>query len=89
VVPARVQVGLGRFAYLRALQDCHSCIIGGKYVSYYLDIKIEPRTATIMEITHPFGVKRLPRARTLSFWIVVTDQFDRRHYRRVRLARLY
>ena len=70
IVPVRAQVGLGSFAYLRALQDCGLCAIGGEYVvPSHLDV-IEPRTTAVMEITHPFEVKVQPRTKMLSFWIV-------------------
>jgi|SRR6516225_9833509 hypothetical protein len=90
VVPVRAQVGLGRFAYLRAMQDCRLCAIGGEHiVPFRIDIKIDPRTTVMIEITHPFEVKSLPRTKMLWFWIVVIDQLGRKHTKRVRLGKLY
>jgi hypothetical protein len=76
----------------RGLEDCFFCDIAGERVSPFSPgVVIEPRTAPLMEVRHPFHVVKLPRPRTkvLSFRFVVTDQFDNRHSKHVRLRRFW
>jgi hypothetical protein len=89
VIIVRVRVGRGAFAYGRALQDCFFVDIGGEpVVPFTPGVKIEPRTTATMRIQHPFKVDVLPRTRTLMFRIVMTDQFNRTHSRRLRSGKL-
>jgi hypothetical protein len=85
VLVVRVEVRQGAFALWRRPQDCNFCDIGGERVGLVSPL-IPPRTATTMQIAHPFLVEALPhpRTRVLSFWIAATDQFDYRHSKRVR-----
>jgi hypothetical protein len=90
VVVVRVQIGRAGFARRRALQDCHWCDIAGERVSTLsAGVLIAPRTTATMQITHPFEVDQLPdeRVRTLSFRVIVTDQLNRCHTRRIKLQR--
>lgn len=86
----RVQVRRRAFVFRRHLEDCYFCLVGGEPITPHLPgAVIPPRMAPLMELQHPFRVANIPRARNkmLSFEIVVTDQFDKRHYKRVRLPR--
>lgn len=90
VVVARVQVRRGAFTFWRHLEDCDFCDVAEERVTPFSPgVVIAPRTAPLMVVKHPFRVATLPPPRTkmLSFQIVVTDQFDGRHRKRVRLRK--
>jgi hypothetical protein len=73
------------------LEDCYFCDVGDDRVGPFSPgAKIEPRTTALMQINHPCVVERLPRprAKMLSFRIVLTDQFDKTHSKRIRVGKL-
>ena len=89
LIVVRVRVSRGPFPYWRALQDCDFCDIADERVNPITSagVRIAPRTTATMRVQHPFEVNKAPRPRTrlMSFRIVVTDQFNRTHRKRVRL----
>jgi len=90
VVVVRVQIGRTGLAHRRILQDCHFCDIAGERVSPLSPgVLISPRTTATMQLTHPFESDRPPgeRAKTLSFRVIITDQLNRRHAKRIKLQR--
>jgi len=90
VVVVRVQIGRAGFGSRRTLQDCHFCDIAGERVCPLTPgVLIKARTTATMQITHPLEVNDPPAGdvTTLSFRIIVTDQLNRRHSKRIRLDR--
>ncbi len=90
VIVVRVQVGRTGLLNRRALQDCHFCDIAGERVSPLSPgVLVEARTTAMMEITHPFERTKRPgeRTKTLSFRVIATDQFNRRHIKRIKVQR--
>jgi hypothetical protein len=83
----RTQVRRGAFAFWHQMEDCYFCDIGDDRVSpISAGVVITPRTTAAMVVRHPFfDIVKLPRPRTrwLSFRITATDQFNRRHNKRL------
>jgi hypothetical protein len=90
VVVVRVQIGRAGLLRNSVLQDCFFCDIAGERVLPILSpgALVGPHTTATMQFTHPFQVDTPPRAKvgSLPFRIVVTDQLNRRHSKRIKLG---
>jgi hypothetical protein len=90
LVVARVQIDQPRFLRRSPPQECHFCDVAGERVSPLSPgVLIPPRTATMVQIAHPFEVRRPPSSRfdTLSFRVIATDQLNHRHIKRIKLRK--
>jgi hypothetical protein len=90
VIVVRAQIGRIGFTLGRALQDCYFCDIAGERVwAVTPGVLITERTTAAMQIIHPFETKKWSAERAGPVWfrVVLTDQFNRRHTKRLRFER--
>jgi hypothetical protein len=87
-VVVRVQIDRRRFLRRGISQECHFCDVAGTRVSPLSPGALIPaRTTTMMQISHPFETTKPPSSETLAFRVIATDQFNRRHTKRIRLQK--
>jgi hypothetical protein len=88
LVIVRVQIGRRRWG---RLEDRDFYDIGEEPAGPGFLTPIAPGATVMMQVSHHFIVKSLPRSRVkkLSFRIVATDQFGDRHRKRLRPSRFY